>query len=78
MFDLLFLRPNQRFWHKRSFRSSLFEITDKTPALHRAKQGLNRSKSGQTALKYKQQNSKHNENKADGDSAVQYHLREMG
>ena len=66
------------FWFKRSFRFSLFEISDKNPALHRAKQGLNRSKSGQTALKYKQQNGKHNENKADGDSTVQYDLREMG
>lgn len=75
---MLFLRPNDCFWHKRSFRSSRFEITNKTPALHRAKQGLNRSKTGQTALKYKQQNGKHNENKADDDSAVQYDLREMG
>ena len=35
-------------------------------------------KAVQTALKYKQQNGKHNENKADGDSAVQYDLRETG
>lgn len=75
---LALFAANQRFWHKRSFGSSLFEITNKNPALHRAKQGLNRSKSGQTALKYKQQDGKHNEHKADGDSAVQYDLREMG